>query len=178
MATNKYSKTINFLSLCFRCAKFEASGHLSTLIIDIQRGSALTPRKGPFRVNIVLSQADEVILEFVGALPYLAETNGDVEAIEDGQRHRHVRDDGPRPDSIKVKLRRVDVSSRCLESADRPHGEVAHEQKGHLERYEVIRGRFIFTKVRVKKRRKVFGLKRINVNKDDCHKFVEEEWGL
>lgn len=43
-------------------------------------------------------------LQFVCPLPDLAQADGRMEAIEDRQRHRHMRDDGPSPQSVEVQL--------------------------------------------------------------------------
>jgi len=38
-------------------------------------------------------------LDLVGTLPNFTQTHCRVESIEDGERHGHVCDDGPRPES-------------------------------------------------------------------------------
>jgi len=54
-----------------------------------------------------------------------------MKSVENGKRHRDMSDDGPRPQSIEVKLKRMTVSSRFLQSADGPHRQIGHQQKGH-----------------------------------------------
>ena len=49
-------------------------------------------------------QLHRVGFVFVGAFPDLAQTDGAVEAVEYGQRHGHVADDGPRPEAEEVQL--------------------------------------------------------------------------
>ena len=65
-------------------------------------------------------------------LPDLAEADRRVEAVEDGQRHRHVRDDRPHPlAAVEVDLDGVRVRPVGLQGVDRPHGEVADQEEGH-----------------------------------------------
>lgn len=40
--------------------------------------------------------------DFVRPFPDLAQAHGGVESVENGQRHGHVRDDGPGPQAVKV----------------------------------------------------------------------------
>ncbi|GBP35835.1 hypothetical protein EVAR_27755_1 [Eumeta japonica] len=45
-------------------------------------------------------------------------TDGRVESVEDGERHRHVRDDGPRPAPVEVEVRRPELRTvLCHENA-------------------------------------------------------------
>ena len=53
-----------------------------------------------------------------------------MEAVEDGEWHGHVADDGPRPEAEEVQLLGVGVRARGLERVDAPHGEVTDEKKG------------------------------------------------
>ena len=68
-------------------------------------------------------------LVLVGALPDLAQADGAVEPVEDGQRHRHVTDDGPRPEAEEVQLVRVGVRAGRLEHVDAPEGQVTDQEK-------------------------------------------------
>lgn len=55
-----------------------------------------------------------------------------MEAVEDGERHGDVGDDGPGPvATIELDLDGVGVGPVRLKRVDGPHGEVAHQQKGH-----------------------------------------------
>ena len=65
-------------------------------------------------------------------LPNLAEADGRVEAVENGERHRDVRDDRPHPlAAVEVDLDGVRVRPVGLQGVDRPHGEVADQEEGH-----------------------------------------------
>lgn len=88
--------------------------HFATLLLDIK-----------------VEHLQEVVLEFVAPLPDLAEADGDVEAVEDGERHGDVRDDGPGPDTVVVELGGVGVSTARLESADGPHGQVTDQEESY-----------------------------------------------
>lgn len=67
--------------------------------------------------------------DLVRALPYLAQAHGGVEPVEDGQRHGHVRDDGPGPQAVEVQLYGMGVGARLLQRVDGPHGQVADQQE-------------------------------------------------
>jgi len=52
-----------------------------------------------------------------------------VKPVEYGQRHGHVRDDGPRPQAVEVKLYGMRVGPGLFQRVDGPHGQVADQQE-------------------------------------------------
>lgn len=66
---------------------------------------------------------------FIRSLPNFAQTNGAVEAIENGQRHWNVRDDGPCPQAVEIQLNRMTFGAWLFQRADGPHGQIGHQQK-------------------------------------------------
>ena len=70
-------------------------------------------------------------LHLVRSLPNLAQTDGAVEPVEDGQRHGDVRDDGPRPEAVEVQLHGVRLCPGLLQRVDRPHRQIRHQQERH-----------------------------------------------
>lgn len=69
----------------------------------------------------------------VGKSPDIGQAHRRMEAIEDGQRHRQMRNDTPLELSIKEHLAGVGFGALDLEGAEGPHGHVADNQKGdHL----------------------------------------------
>lgn len=73
------------------------------------------------------------MFELVGSLPYLTEADGHMEAVEDGQWHWYVGDDGPGPDSIEIELCWMGICSWCFKGVDCPHSKIAHQQEGNLK---------------------------------------------
>lgn len=69
-------------------------------------------------------------LHLVSPLPDLAEADRRVEPVKNGQRHRNVRDDRPRPQPIKVQLYRVRFRPRLLQGVYGPHRQVGHQKEG------------------------------------------------
>lgn len=67
--------------------------------------------------------------DLVRSLPDLAQAHGRVKPVEYGQWHGHVRDDGPRPEAVEVKLYGVRIGPRLLQCIDGPHGQVADQQE-------------------------------------------------
>lgn len=67
--------------------------------------------------------------DLVRAFPYLAQAHGGVEPVEYGQRHGHVRDDGPGPQAVKVQLYGVRVGPGLFQCVDGPHGQIADQQE-------------------------------------------------
>jgi hypothetical protein len=67
--------------------------------------------------------------QLVGGLPDLEQAHGGVEAVVDGQRHGHVRDDGPRPHAEEVEVRGPELGAILLEAVDGPHGQVGYQQE-------------------------------------------------
>lgn len=53
-----------------------------------------------------------------------------MEPVKDRERHGHVRDDGPGPESVEVQLHRVRLGPRLFQRVDRPHGQIGHQQEG------------------------------------------------
>lgn len=68
-------------------------------------------------------------LDFVRPFPDLTQAHGRVEPVEYGQRHGHVRDDGPRPGPVEIQLYGMRVGARLLQRVDGPHGQVADQQE-------------------------------------------------
>jgi hypothetical protein len=54
-----------------------------------------------------------------------------VEAIEDGQRHRHVRDDYPSPLAEKLQMSWPEGSVSLDQGVNEPNRDVRHEQECH-----------------------------------------------
>lgn len=52
-----------------------------------------------------------------------------MEPVEYGQRHGHVSDDGPGPQTVEVQLNGMRVGPRLLQRVDGPHGQVADQQE-------------------------------------------------
>lgn len=70
-------------------------------------------------------------LHFVGGLPDLEEADGGMEAVEDGQWHRDMRDYRPGPDAEEVQMR---WSEGCLpldQGVDEPDRHVCDQQECH-----------------------------------------------
>jgi hypothetical protein len=65
----------------------------------------------------------------VGRLPDVDEADGRVEAVEHGERQRHVAQHGPEHAAVEVEAVVARVLRLDLERLDDPHGHVANHQK-------------------------------------------------
>ena len=72
------------------------------------------------------------MLELVGPLPDLTQTDSHMESVEDGEGHGDVGDDSPCPNSVVIEEGRVGIGTTGFESADGPHCQVADEEECHL----------------------------------------------
>ena len=54
-----------------------------------------------------------------------------MESVEYCQRHAHVCDDGPGPQSVEVELDGMRLRAGLFQRVDGPHGEVRHQQERH-----------------------------------------------
>ena len=76
------------------------------------------------KVNMLKAEAaamkdhfsDIIRLGFVAAFPNLAEDDGRVKPVEDGQRHGDVGNNNPRPQTVKVQLDGINIGSALLQS--------------------------------------------------------------
>ena len=65
----------------------------------------------------------------VGPFPNFAQAYRGVEPVEDGERHRDVRYDRPRPQAVEVQLDGVRLRPGLLQGVDGPHRQVGHQQE-------------------------------------------------
>lgn len=101
--------------------------HLTTLTIFLKtRNSAkiLTPFAAFVRTRHL------VVLHLIGGLPDFEEADCRVEAVENGERHGDVRDDGPGPDSEEFEMLRSVLCVAFVQRVDGPHGHVGDEEEG------------------------------------------------
>ena len=67
----------------------------------------------------------------VAVLPDLEQTDRRVEPVKDGERHRDVRDDGPRARPVKAHHERPEAGVALHQRVDHPGGQVGDQQEGH-----------------------------------------------
>lgn len=67
----------------------------------------------------------------VNSLPNVTKTDGRVESVKNRERCCDVSNYGPGPEAIEVHLDRVRVCPPGLQCVDRPHREIANQEKGY-----------------------------------------------